>query len=217
MEWEPLAEVPAEDLQQVLSIARRRTFGRNEVVFHRGDPADSLHLIRKGHFVAHVTTALGDTVTLAVRGPGEAFGELALLGGEGARAATVAALEPGETLSVYRDDFHRLARRIPAINAVLVGLLAEDVRRLSRLLVEGHTATAEKRVLRRLKELAAVYGTTGAPVVIPLTQETLAGLAFTSRATVNQVLREQEHRGVLALGRGRTTVVDVEELARQAR
>ncbi len=216
MEWEPLAEVPAEDLRQLLSIARRRTFARNEVVFHRGDPADSLHLIRKGYFVAHVTTTLGDTVALAVRGPGEAFGELALLGKGGIRAATVAALDPGETLSVYRDDFHRLARRIPAINAVLAGLLAEEVRRLSRLLVEAYTVSAEKRVLRRLKELVGVYGATRPPVVIPLTQETLAGLAFTSRATVNRVLREQEERGVLALGRGRTTIIDVEELTRRA-
>lgn len=216
MEWEPLAEVPAEDLRQLLSIARRRTFARNEVVFHRGDPADSLHLVRKGYFVAHVTTTLGDTVALAVRGPGGAFGELALLGKGGIRAATVAALDPGETLSVYRDDFHRLARRIPAINAVLAGLLAEEVRRLSRLLVEAYTVSAEKRVLRRLKELVGVYGATRPPVVIPLTQETLAGLAFTSRATVNRVLREQEERGVLALGRGRTTIIDVEELTRRA-
>jgi CRP/FNR family transcriptional regulator, cyclic AMP receptor protein len=216
MEWEPLAEVPAEDLRQLLSIARRRTFARNEVVFHRGDPADSLHLIRKGYFVAHVTTTLGDTVVLAVRGPGEAFGELALLGQGGVRAATVAALAPGETLSVYRDDFHRLARRIPAINAVLVGLLAEDVRRLSRLLVEAYTVSAEKRVLRRLKELVDVYSTARSPVVIPLTQETLAGLAFTSRATVNRVLREQEQRGVVALGRGRTKIIDVDELTRRA-
>jgi CRP/FNR family transcriptional regulator, cyclic AMP receptor protein len=216
MEWEPLAEVPAEDLRQLLSIARRRTFARNEVVFHRGDPADSLHLIRKGYFVAHVTTTLGDTVVLAVRGPGEAFGELALLGQGGVRAATVAALAPGETLSVYRDDFHRLARRIPAINAVLVGLLAEDVRRLSRLLVEAYTVSAEKRVLRRLKELVDVYSTARPPVVIPLTQETLAGLAFTSRATVNRVLREQEQRGVVAIGRGRTKIIDVDELTRRA-
>jgi CRP/FNR family cyclic AMP-dependent transcriptional regulator len=217
MEWEPLAGVPAEELRAVLSIARRRTFARNEVVFHRGDPADSLHLIRQGRFVAYVTSPLGDLVTLSVRGPGEAFGELALFGEGTVRVATVAALEPGETLSVYADDFHRLARRVPTVNAVLVSFLVTQVRRLTELLVEAYTIPAEKRVLRRLAELVALYGPAGPPTVIPLTQEMLAGLAGTSRATVNHVLREQEARGVLELGRGRTTVLDVAGLALQAR
>ena len=45
MEWPILAGIPEEDVRRVLQIARRRTFGRREVVFHRGDPADTLHLV----------------------------------------------------------------------------------------------------------------------------------------------------------------------------
>jgi len=71
-------------------------------------------------------------------------------------------------------------------------------------------------VLRRLLELVSVYGGRE-PTVVPLTQEDLAGLAGTSRATVNRVLREEEKRGALALGRGRTTILDPEALARLAR
>jgi len=41
VEWPLLADVPPEDVRQLLSVARRRTFSRNEVVVHRGDPADS--------------------------------------------------------------------------------------------------------------------------------------------------------------------------------
>jgi CRP-like cAMP-binding protein len=52
---------------------------------------------------------------------------------------------------------------------------------------------------------------------VPLTQEDLAGLAGTSRATVNRVLREEEERGTVKLGRGRTTVLDADALARRAR
>ncbi len=51
---------------------------------------------------------------------------------------------------------------------------------------------------------------------MPLTQDDLAGLAGTSRATVNRVLRDEQERGTVELGRGRTTVVDAEELARRA-
>jgi len=206
----------AQHLDAVLALARRRTFARHEVVFHRGDPADALHLIRKGRFAVQVTTPLADVVTLAIFLPGQAFGELALLSEEGVRSATVVALERGETLSIFRDDFHLLLSRDPSVNAALARLLGERVRRLDDLLVEAHTVTAEKRVLRRLHELAALYPAAAGPTVIPLTQHDLAGLAGTSRATVNRVLREQEGRGVLQLGRSRITILDLEVLGRRA-
>ena len=69
MNWQLLAEVPEDALRALLTIARRRTFAKNEVVYHHGDPADSLHLISKGRFSVRIATPLGDTVTLSVRGP----------------------------------------------------------------------------------------------------------------------------------------------------
>jgi CRP-like cAMP-binding protein len=199
----------------VLTLARRRTFGRGEVVFHEGDPADSLHLISKGRFAVRVTTPLGETAMLAIRGPGEAFGELALVS-DAPRSATVAALEAAETHSIYRREFDELRREHPFVNRVLVAVLAVEVRRMNELIVEAFYVGAEQRVLRRLRDLAAVYGDDSDAVTIPLTQEDLAGLAGTSRATVNRALREEESRGTVKLGRGKTTVLDLDELRRRA-
>jgi CRP/FNR family cyclic AMP-dependent transcriptional regulator len=202
MEWQLFADVPPEDVRRLLAIARRRTFARGEVVFHRDDPANALHLIVAGRFAVSITTPLAETALLAVRGPGDAFGELALVsGGEALRSATVSALEPGETRSVFRDDFARLRREHPDVDAVLTAILAERVRRLSERLTEAYYLPAEARVLRRLAELADLYG--GA---VPLPQEALAELAGTSRATVNRVLREQEKQGRIQLGRARIVV-----------
>jgi CRP/FNR family transcriptional regulator, cyclic AMP receptor protein len=218
VEWLLLADVPAEDVRQVLQIARRRTFGRGEVVFHRDDPADSLHLIVKGRFAVRITTPLGDTTLLAVHGPGEAFGELALLSSEARRSATVAALEDAETRSIYRDDFARLQRRHPGVNSVLVALLAEQVRRMDEQIVEAHYVDADTRVRRRLLELARLYGRDQeTEVTIPLTQEELAEMAGTSRATVNRVLREEEKRGVIELRRGKTRLLDLPQLRKRIR
>jgi CRP/FNR family transcriptional regulator, cyclic AMP receptor protein len=216
VEWQLLADVPEEALHALLTIARRRTFERNEVVFHRGDPADSLHLIRRGRFSVRIATPLGDTAMLSVRGPGDAFGELALLGREPVRSATVSALEPGETHSIYLGDFERLRREHPLVNDVLVGILTDRLRRLSDQLVEAYYVPADRRVLRRVCELAELYGRGEPEVVVPLTQEEIAELAGTSRATVNRVLREAERRGAVELRRGRTAVLDPEELGRRA-
>ena len=217
MKWQLLADVPDDALRALLTIARRRTFARNEVVFHHGDPADSLHLISKGRFSVRITTPLGDNVTLSVRGPGDAFGELALLHKERMRSATVSALEPGETHSVYRDDFERLRREHPIVNDVLIGVLADRLRRLSEQVVEAYHVPADRRVLRRVCELAELYSREDGETVVPLTQEEIAELAGTSRATVNRVLRDAERRGALELRRGKTAVLDLEALTRRGR
>ena len=75
---------------------------------------------------------------------------------------------------------------------------------------------AETRVLRRLRELASLYGKSSPGTVIPLTQGDIAGLAATSRATVNRVLRAEERRGTVRLARGKTIVLDPGEIARRA-
>jgi CRP/FNR family cyclic AMP-dependent transcriptional regulator len=213
MEWPLLVDLPAEDVRELLAIARRRTFAKGEVVFHRDDPAESLHLVVRGRFGARVLTPLGDSVLLDVLGPGSAFGELALLLPGARRSASVSALEDGETRSVFRDDFARLQISHPGVKDVLLRLLAEQLRRASDRIVEAHYVDAETRVRRRVSELAKIYPS-GA---VPLTQEDLAAMAGTSRATVNRVLREEERRGAVALQRGRTTVLDADELDRRCR
>lgn len=218
MDWPLLAEVPVEDVREVLGIARRRTFRRGEVVFHEGDPGDSLHLIVEGRFASRVQTRLGDVALLAVHGPGDAFGELALLSPDAPRSATVAALEAAETRAVYCTDFANLRHRHPGVNEVLLRLLAEQLRRSNERVLEAHYLEADTRVLRRLRDLAEVYRPApDGTVTIPLTQEELAEMAGTSRATVNRVLRDEMAKGTVELKRGRTIVTDLDALAKRAR
>lgn len=218
MEWQLLEGVPDEDVQRLLQLARRRTFRRGEVVFHRGDPADSMHLVAKGRFAIRVITPLGDQATIAVRGPGESFGEMALVGEKEGRAATVEALEEAETFCVYETEFARLRREHPSVNEFLIRLLGTEVRIMNERLLEALYLPVERRVLRRLSELTRLYPADADEVVqIPLTQEQLAGLAGTSRATVNAVLGDAQARGLVELRRGKVRIVDRAGLAARAR
>jgi CRP-like cAMP-binding protein len=219
-EFTLLAGAPAEQVQELLSHGRRRTFSAGEVVFHAGDPADCVHFVRGGRFAVRITTEFGDVATLNVVGPGDVFGELALLSPDAHRSATVAALESGETLSVHEIDFRRLRRERPQTDALLSQLLAAQIRRLSSQLVDALYLPAETRVRRRLLDVAAAYGDgdgSAEGARVPLTQEELASLAGTSRATVNKVLREEQEQGTLELARGRTTLLDAAALERRAR
>jgi CRP-like cAMP-binding protein len=216
VEWRLLEDVPPDEVQALLRIARRRRFARNEVVFHRDDPADSLHLIQKGRFAVRVMTPLGDVATIAVRGPGESFGEMALLVDAGKRSATVAALEEAETFAIYQREFEQLRRQHAQMNQALLWFLINEVRMLNERLLEALYVPVERRVLRRLVELARLYPGVDGVSEIVLTQEALAELAGASRATVNQVLRDEEKRGTIELQRGKTLIHDLGALRRRA-
>lgn len=217
MRWSLLDGIPEDDRRRVLAATRRRRFGRREVLFHEGDPGDTVHLIDRGRVAVRVTTPLGDVATLNVRGAGDVVGELALLDPASRRTATVLALEPTETLAVHRDEFTDLRRRHPSVDRFLVAILAAEVQRLSSLLAEALYVPVDTRVIRRLLALTEIYASESGPTEVPLTQEELASLAGTSRATVNRVLGEAERDGVVDVRRGRIVVTDPEGLRRRGR
>jgi CRP-like cAMP-binding protein len=208
-----LDRLPREGVERLLRGGRRRRFGKGEVVFHEGDLGDTLHFIVRGRFAVTTSTASGDAATLAILGAGELFGELALLREDAHRTASVVATEAGETVSIDRDELAGLRRRHPEVADVLLALVADKVARYTRQLIEALYVPAELRVLRRLLELADTYDREDA---IPITQAELAGLAGTSRATVNKVLRHECERGSLRLRRGRVEVLQRPAIERRA-
>src|SRR5436309_1905541 len=157
MRWRLLEGVPDEDVERLLSVARKRSFSRNEVVFHQGDPAEAMHLIRRGRFAVRIGTPLGDVATIAILGAADCFGELAIIGAEQDRSATVVALEASETLSVTRTDLAHFRESHPQVSDLLLNLLAGRIRRTNALLAEALYVPADQRVLHRIAELAELY------------------------------------------------------------
>jgi CRP-like cAMP-binding protein len=205
----------AEQRRRLLAAARTRRFARQEVLFHQDDPADSLHVLTRGRVAVQVQSDLGVAVTVDVIGVGDILGELALLTPNARRAATAIALEPTETMVVTSAQFEALRAEHREVEAVLVAILVERTRRQSTRLVEALTVSAPRRVLRRLVELCAVYAPDQDEAVVPLTQDHLAGMAGTTRETVNRTLRQEAERGTVVLGRGRITVRSRSDLSRR--
>lgn len=211
-----LDSLPEPERRALTAAGRRRRYQRREVVFHEGEPADTLHLVLSGRVAVRATTPLGDVATLAVLGRGDTFGELALLGDD-RRTATVLALEPTETWSVRAPDLFEARARHPQIDRFLTDTLAAYVRRLSALVLEALYLPVDKRVARRLCDLARVYAGAEAPIEIHLTQDDIASLAGASRPTVNRVLGNLAEVGAVSVTRGRIVILDVDRLDRAGR
>lgn len=221
MKWAILEALDADRQRAVLARCNRRKYKKGDTLFHEGDPGTTLHLLDKGRVAIRATTPMGEVATLTVLRPGEVFGEQALLADDAVRTASVVALEAVETLSLNKADFEDLRTTHPSVERVLSAILAAQVRRLSSALSEALYLPAEKRVLRRLQDLCAIYrptnGAPGDPVTITLTQEDLASMAGTTRPTVNRTLQDAVTAGYVVLGRGRIDVVDTALLAKHAR
>ena len=214
----PLLDVLGEaERRELLRLARRRRFARGEVIFHEGDPGDTMHLIAQGHIGIRATTPLGDVAMLRILRSGEFFGELALIS-DGPRSATAVALDKAETLAVSRSLLDDVRSRIPAIDAVVTHALVNEVRRLAAALTEALYLPSETRLLRRLVELTELFASNSSDTVtIPLTQDEMAQLAGVTRPTANRILKKASDDGLVLISRGQVEVVDAAGLARQAR
>ncbi|MQY30830.1 Crp/Fnr family transcriptional regulator [Nocardia aurantia] len=215
-EFALLRSLEPEERRQVLASCIPRRFKRREILCHEGDPGDTLHLVRSGLLLIRVATPLGYTATLTMIGPGDSFGELALLSDDARRTATVEAAENAETLTLSRAQLAVLREAHPTIDRMITATLVEQVRRLSANVLEALYLPVEARVVRRLANLARIYGGPAPIVEIRLTQDDLASMAGTTRVTANRVLRDLEQRGILALRRGRIIVTDRAGLAAAA-
>ena len=203
-----LSSLSEADRARVLAATRPCHFDRGEVLVHEGDPGESLHLVLKGRLGVRVSRPTGESLTLNVLSPGDAFGELAAMGQAHRRTATVVAFEPAETLALTGSAFKLLCQQHPAVERLVIRLLAERVDQLSQRLIEALYVGVDQRVFRRLGELCEIYGKGQPGTIIPLTQDDLAGLAGASRPTVNQVLQRLHLEGVVEVGRGRLRVLD---------
>ena len=196
---------PPEAAHGLLAIARRRR-RQGEASSIEKPLAHSLD-DRQRAIRGSRDDAVGETATIAVRGPARA----AARGSRherAPRAATVAALEQAETFTTTGPTSSVCRNTHRAMNVDLVAFLAGEVRVQNERLLEALYVPVQRRVLRRIVELAELYSDRNGE--IPLTQEVLAEMAGSTRSTVNEVLREEEKRGTVELRRGRTIVLDPE-------
>ena len=172
-----LAILAEEDRRELIAASRRRKFTPQEVVFHEGDPGDTMHIVLRGHLMVRITTPLGDVAAVRVLRPGEFFGELAVIS-VGPRNATVVAMDRVETLAISRATLEGLEARCPGVAEVITEALAQEIRRLAAALSEALYLPAETRVARRVLDLSVDLGTDTEPTdVVRVTQVELAQLA----------------------------------------
>jgi CRP-like cAMP-binding protein len=212
-----LANLTPEALGKLASTARRRSYRRGEVIFHQGDPGDSLHFLTDGRVKVVLDAETGEEAVIAILGPGDCFGELSLIDGE-PRSATVETLEPVQTLSLSRPDFMAFIRVNPQIGEQMMIALAGMVRRADESMADLVFLDLEGRLVKKLLELADAHGRNvdgAVEIELPMTQEDLAAMIGATRASVNKLLGFYEDRGAIQRRGRRIAIFDPERLRKR--
>jgi CRP/FNR family transcriptional regulator len=206
------AGLEEEELERVSRVAVTRAFPAGTRVFHEGDSSDACYIVRSGSFRVTREHSDGRAITLATLGPGEVFGELAMLDRD-TRSASAEALTDGELLALPAKDVLALLNRHPEISTKLVSALVRRLRNANERISRQSFQTVPSRVAGVLLQLAQETnaGQNG-EVTIRMNQADLAQLAGTSRESVSRFLADLERSGIVRCGRGRVAVLDAEKL-----
>jgi CRP/FNR family cyclic AMP-dependent transcriptional regulator len=206
------------DLERLAQTMARRRYRRNEVIFHEGDPGDSLHVVVGGRVKISRESPEGEEAIVATLGPGETFGELVLLDGA-VRSATATAIEATETVTMTRAAFSALVDRSDPFRWHLLGGIAHRIRRLTDQLAEVHFLDIGGRLalqLTRLAEDDAPGQQLDVPLRATVTQSDLAAMVGGTRQRVNQILGDFADEGLIRMESGHVIICDLDRLRGRA-
>jgi CRP/FNR family transcriptional regulator len=210
------------ELQRIAQVAVLRHYPAGSVILREGDAGDTCYVMRSGRARILREHSDGRAITLTNVGPGEIFGELAMLGGE-VRSATVETLEYVEAVAILADDLKRLLNDHPEISVKLLEALAKKLRQANERIAGQSFQKVSSRVagvLARLIEtesgtsIVQSSGEDSNEIVVRSTQTDLAQLAGSSREATSRFLATLQRAGVVTCRRGRVIVHDPEALQR---
>jgi CRP-like cAMP-binding protein len=126
------SQLEPEELDRLAQSAKPKQADAKDVIFYQGDPGSQMFAITTGG-VRVVLSQDGKEIILGTLGPGDIFGEIALLDGR-QRAATVTAVELSEFLVIERHDFVPVVEKYPQVAIKLLATVTGRLRMTNELI-----------------------------------------------------------------------------------
>ncbi len=199
------AELDDRELASIAGVAKTRRYAKDDVIFHADESGDVFCVIREGKVKVTMISPEGKEIILAMLGPGDFFGEMALLDDE-PRSATVVALEPLEVVTIWRGDFLEILRENFPITQKILAELSRRVRKMSNRIESLATMDVYGRLARFFLDLAQSQGKeleNGYVAITRPTHQAIANMIGTSRETVSRLIHDLMRQNLL-LTEGKT-------------
>ena len=207
-----------ENIKNLAGLLRRMTIRTGEVLFREGDEGTALYIIHQGRIKISMSKML-DKLTLAILGPSEFLGEMALLDGE-PRSADAVALEETELYALNRKDFLVFLKNNDNAVFNILTALSMRLRKTDNLLAEMCFLGLSARLAKKLVELAVVpeqEQKTAMEYCLRISQQELANILGVSRESINKELKVLRSRKILSTSRKSIKINDLDLLKRRMR
>ena len=207
-----------EELDDLASKLKRRSYRRGEIIYHHDDLAGSLFVLTNGRVKIRLLSPTGTKeVTYGWVTPGVLFGATNLIG-EGSQQSDTVAVEPCEVLVLGREDFRGFLYKHPEATEVLLEMMAVRFRRAIARFYDLAFLDAPARLAKVLLQQAE-HGEPqldGSVVINNITQRELASLIGTTRESTNKWLHFFVRQGCIEFNRGTIKILRMDELRKRA-
>jgi CRP-like cAMP-binding protein len=200
---------------KLAAMAKPVSVACDEVIFRKGDDGRSLYVIELGRVKIAATSSQGQEVALNLLGPGDVFGEVALMD-RGVRTADAIACEPVRLLSLDRADLVPFLERDTNLVFTMLATLAQRFRWVSGRYEDSVFLSVQARLAKRLLFLADHFGSdmaVGRRLTVSLPQRELAGHLGVTRETINRLIQEWRDAGLISVQRGVVVLLNRDRLA----
>jgi CRP-like cAMP-binding protein len=177
-------------------------YRKDQIVFSQGELADAVFYVQKGKVKLTVVSEQGKEAVIAILGTDEFFGE-GCLAGQAQRIATVTAMTDSIIARLEKSAILRVIHQEPAFSEKFIAHLLGRSIRVEADLVDQLFNSSEKR-LARLLLLLANFGKEGTPepVIVKISQETLAEMIGTTRSRVSFFMNKFRKLGFIEYNGG---------------
>jgi CRP-like cAMP-binding protein len=206
----PVNELTDAQLSELLAQAKLRRFERDEVIYHRGDPARDLHVVVEGAVKLVREDIEGREVLLWVLERGGVLGQQAIFGRS--RPTTAIATTDAVTIQLLGETCARMLEKNPRILYRAFEMFEARVEKLTQALEDVMLLDVPSRLAKYLLDSGEGQPD---PHALTLTQDELAAAVGSTPVTVNKVLADFEHRGLIRVARRHVDVLARDRLRKE--
>ncbi len=191
------SELSLEETEKLTQHCNRRTYPANTILISEGDNTDSLYVVLEGKVKVFASDEQGKEIILNILGPGEYFGELALLDDE-PRSASVKTMESTRVMVITKHDFKNSLTTDSEMAYNLIKALIRQVRGLTGNIKSLAFLDVYGRVARTLLDKAK--NVDGQMIIEQkLTHQDIADMVGASREMVSRILKDLVNGGYITI------------------
>jgi CRP/FNR family transcriptional regulator, cyclic AMP receptor protein len=205
------ADLEPEAFEQLCRYAKHTTLKRGATLFSKGDPGHSLYAVISGTVKMSISSPDGRNAILNIVGPGETFGEIALLDGQ-ARSTDAIANSNCELFVIDRRELIPFVKAQPALAMKFIELLCERLRSTSDQVEQIILQNLPGRLASALLRLSEKHNSASQGRAIAITQQEISEMVGMTRESINKQLRAWASRDWVRLEHGAIVVLNAEVL-----